>query len=141
MLGYLLILGGMLGCASQPIPAPNDQTIVPSPNNPEDSGAIAGETTPRNLEAEKARSAPAERTKPPTKDSDDIIVEGKKPQPAKETVLTVVPSGLNVRAGPGMRHVVRRVLKKGEKVKQLGQEGIWVKITNGEFVSGRYLSP
>lgn len=56
------------------------------------------------------------------------------------SLMTVTSGGLNVRGGPGMQHAPVRVLPKGSKISVESCTGNWCRISEGEFVSKKFLS-
>lgn len=54
--------------------------------------------------------------------------------------MVVTVGGLNVRNGPGMKHKVVRVLKKGTTVSVVSCSGNWCKLGEQEYASKKYLS-
>lgn len=56
------------------------------------------------------------------------------------STLYVNTNGLSVRSGPGMSHKVVKVLKFNSKVTEQSRTKGWVKISNGQFASARFLS-
>jgi uncharacterized protein YgiM (DUF1202 family) len=72
-------------------------------------------------------------------------------QPNTEAAAAATPAGggdemvvragaLNVRKGPGTKHAVVRVLKRGEKVQAQSCKGNWCQIGESEYVSKRHIA-
>jgi len=129
---YVLAVGFFLaGCTSAEKAATeavaNDQSIPSIPHSPGDSG----ESTEKPAGAGEAGS--------------NTFPESENVEAANRSVLTPVPGtvssgALNVRAGPGMKYEVVKVLQKGEAVTATDCGIVWCKIGEGQFVAKKFIN-
>jgi uncharacterized protein YgiM (DUF1202 family) len=128
--GFAIVLAmGLWACAGDegkdqttPETTPTEAAAVPDAPGTEPAGETAVTT---------ATETPATPAEAPATEVKKETAQG---------TMYVTAEMLNVRGGPSMTAKVLRHVKKGDALQILGKEGKWMRIADGEYVSGKYLT-
>lgn len=146
---------GIFSCSSDEDPTVDENTALEASEEEEaakpeaEAEANAPTQDPETAAASEGSEA-SEGEETVAEGSEEAVSSDDATPPAPEAVASEQASAqvsypttshLNIRSGPGMSHSVVRIAKFGEGINLTGEkQGIWVKTTDGSWVSSLYLS-
>jgi uncharacterized protein YgiM (DUF1202 family) len=149
----LLISMSGIACTSQPEKPCLCEAVAVQPTCPQPSQVAQVETktveseSPTQqdvgslVEADLGASTESSEalSQKPLPESNTVIEESDLAEENSNREYVVVGSGLNVRSGPSMESPIVGSLKAGDTVKMLSREGVWVMISQDQYVSIKHL--
>jgi uncharacterized protein YgiM (DUF1202 family) len=142
----------LMGCTSQPDKPCLCEAVAVQPTCPQpsqvaqvESSVAESEAAPQDapaiVEADLGNSTEASEpnSQLPLTQSGSVIEESDLSAESAPRQYVVVGSGLNIRSGPSMESPIVGSLKAGDTVNMIAREGVWVMISQDQYVSIKHL--